>query len=95
TTERGTKADETGKERLGAWVIVHEDTNNNGQVDPGEREISREFIFDGTDGKDGKTPIVESERVEKDPNDPNSESGVKIIVRDPESNDVIKETFVK
>ncbi|MGX7373167.1 hypothetical protein ACWOFM_09565, partial [Aerococcus sanguinicola] len=95
TTERGTKADETGKERPGTWVIVHEDANNNGQVDPGEREISREFIFDGTDGKDGKTPIVESKRVEKDPNDPNSESGVKIIVRDPESKEIIKETFVK
>ncbi|MDK6805023.1 LPXTG cell wall anchor domain-containing protein [Aerococcus sp. UMB7834] len=95
TTERGTKADETGKERPGTWMIVHEDANNNGKVDPGEREISREFIFDGTDGKNGKTPVVESERVEKDPNDPNSESGVKIIVRDPESNDIIKETFVK
>ncbi|MDK7103011.1 hypothetical protein QP389_09985, partial [Streptococcus mitis] len=43
----------------------------------------------------GKSPVVESERVEKDPNDPNSESGVKIIVRDPENNEVIKETFVK
>ncbi|MDK8501861.1 Ig-like domain-containing protein, partial [Aerococcus sp. UMB1112A] len=95
TTERGTKADETGKERPGTWMIVHEDANNNGKVDPGEREISREFIFDGTDGKNGKTPVVESERVEKDPNDPNSESGVKIIVRDPESNAIIKETFVK
>ncbi|MGX7435364.1 collagen-flanked surface repeat-containing protein, partial [Aerococcus sanguinicola] len=95
TTERGTKADETGKDRPGTWVIIHEDTNNNGQVDPGEREISREFIFDGTNGADGKTPIVESERVEKDPNDPNSESGVKIIVRDPESKEIIKETFVK
>ncbi|MGX7331782.1 Ig-like domain-containing protein, partial [Aerococcus sanguinicola] len=94
-TERGTKADETGKDRPGTWVIIHEDANNNGQVDPGEREISREFIFDGTNGTDGKTPLVESERVEKDPNNPNSESGVKIIVRDPENNEIIKETFVK
>ncbi|WP_141752295.1 Ig-like domain-containing protein, partial [Aerococcus sp. HMSC061A03] len=93
--EPGTKADESGQNRPGTWVIIHEDTNNNGQVDPGEREISREFIFDGKNGTDGKTPLVETERVEKDPNDPNSESGVKIIVRDPESNEVIKETFVK
>ncbi|WP_350225032.1 hypothetical protein [Aerococcus sp. UMB7834] len=48
------------------------------------------------DGKDGKAPVVETSRVEDaDPNTPGNQAGTKIIVKDPDTDKVINETFVK
>lgn len=48
----------------GNWVIVFEDTNNDGKLSEGEKELDREFIpngadgADGSDGTDGSTPVI-------------------------------------
>ncbi|WP_371325964.1 hypothetical protein, partial [Aerococcus sp. HMSC035B07] len=91
----------TGKDRPGTWVIIHEDANNNGVVEPGEREISREFIFDGTDGNngtDGTSVTAKTERGKENPADPNSPSGswIRVYKVNPDGSqgDLISETFV-
>ncbi|MDK6680809.1 hypothetical protein QP248_10315, partial [Aerococcus sp. UMB8608] len=71
-------------------------------VDPGEREISREFIFDGTDGNngtDGTSVTAKTERGKENPADPNSPSGswIRVYKVNPDGSqgDLISETFVK
>ncbi|RAV65220.1 hypothetical protein DBT42_07595 [Aerococcus urinae] len=46
--------------------------------------------------KDGKTPIVETARLDDvDPNTDGNQPGTKVTVKDPETNKVISESFVK
>ncbi|WP_198434791.1 collagen-flanked surface repeat-containing protein [Aerococcus tenax] len=46
--------------------------------------------------KDGKSPVVETTRVEDaDPTTPGNQAGTKVVVKDPETGNVISESFVK
>ncbi|WP_195853207.1 YSIRK-type signal peptide-containing protein [Aerococcus sanguinicola] len=64
--------------------------------------ISESFVKDGEKGEkgdkgtDGKTPVVETTRVEDaDPTTEGNQPGTKVTVKDPETNKVISESFVK
>ncbi|KAA9301228.1 LPXTG cell wall anchor domain-containing protein [Aerococcus sanguinicola] len=64
----------------------------------GKPDTTQPAVAEGTvkDGKDAKAPVVKTERVEDlEPNTPGNQSGTKITVTDPESGEVINETFVK
>ncbi|MCW1040805.1 hypothetical protein, partial [Streptococcus anginosus] len=70
--------------------------------------ISESFVKDGEKGQDGakgekgdkgadgKSPVVETTRVEDaDPTTEGNQPGTKVTVKDPETNKVISESFVK
>ncbi|OAM70953.1 hypothetical protein A1D21_01350 [Aerococcus loyolae] len=79
---------EKGKD--GVTTIKFYPANAEGQADKSKDPVATGEV------KDGKTPIVETSRVEDaDPSIEGKQPGTKIVVKDPETKDVISESFVK
>ncbi|MDK8609852.1 YSIRK-type signal peptide-containing protein [Aerococcus urinae] len=79
---------EKGKD--GVTTIKFYPANAEGQADKSKDPVATGEV------KDGKTPIVETSRVEDaDPSIEGKQPGSKIVVKDPETKDVISESFVK